>query len=212
MKIYDTICCPSHRRWNMITFFLFSFGQFVLFFCILEQANRLAHDPNFPSVRINIIGYSEIIVIYRSIWSIGKTSTIFCRWIEFISFDSFLQKFKTDLSCTLVIIFRSSFVVLFLVIPTKLQLAKKKDESSKSQICAHFSTLFDYVFVLIFFRYDEILDWIIKCILVVYPAVLLSHGAMQGTNIQSKCKFTTPRIPYLYLNISFGVANWNVVI
>lgn len=63
-----------------------------------------------------------------------------------------------------------------------------------------------------FFRYDEILDWIIKCILVVHPAVLLSQGAMQGTNIQSKCKFTTPRIAYLYLNISFGVANWNVVI
>lgn len=194
--------------------FLVHFWSVCFIFCILEQANRLAHDPNFPSIRINKIGYSEIIVIYRSIRSIGITSTIFCRWIEFISFDSFLRKFKTDLSCTLVIIFRSSFVVLFLIIPTKLQLAQKKDESSNSSI--KFALTFRLFLITclcwFFFWYDEILDWIIKCILVVHPAVLLSQGAMQGTNIQSKCKFTTLCIPYLYLNISFGVANWNVVI
>lgn len=133
--------------------FLVHFWSVCFILCILEQANRLAHDPNFPSIRMNKIGYSEIIVIYRSIRSIGITSTIFCRWIEFISFDSFLRKFKTDLSCTLVIIFWSSFVVLFLVIPTKLQFAQKKRRfvQLKYQICAHFSTLFDYVFVLIFF-------------------------------------------------------------
>lgn len=114
--------------------FLVHFWSVCFILCILEQANRLAHDPNFPSIRMNKIGYSEIIVIYRSIRSIGITSTIFCRWIEFISFDSFLRKFKTDLSCTLVIIFWSSFVVLFLVIPTKLQFSQKKDDSSNSSI------------------------------------------------------------------------------
>lgn len=112
--------------------FLVHLWSVCFIFCILEQANRLAHDPNFPSIRINKIGYSEIIVIYRSIRSIGITSTIFCRWIEFISFDSFLRKFKTDLSCTLVIIFRFSFVVLFLVI--NCSWPKKKDESSNSSI------------------------------------------------------------------------------
>lgn len=129
--------------------FLVHLWSVCFIFCILEQANRLAHDPNFPSIRINKIGYSEIIVIYRSIRSIGITSTIFCRWIEFISFDSFLRKFKTDLSCTLVIIFRFSFVVLFLVIncswpkkktsrPTEVSNLRSLFDSFWLRVCADF--------------------------------------------------------------------------
>lgn len=106
--------------------FLVHFRSVCFIFSILEQANRLAHDPNFPLIRINKIGYSEIIVIYRSIRPIGITSTIFCRWIEFISFDSFLRIFQVLICC------------FFLVIPIKLQLAQKKTFNSSIKFALTF--------------------------------------------------------------------------
>lgn len=176
MKIYNTKFCPWDSQWNIIFSLLLSSVSLFYFF-LFSLASP--HDQNFTSIY-----EGKIVVIYRSInrWNymdnilslilIYFIGTIVCSHLHWTQSKQHLSSLSSSIDNHLKFFF--------------LPFLHTWERRAQFFRCSHHifsSTSFGYVFALYASR-------IIKCILVMCPAVLLSQGAIEFAKIiQSTWKF-----------------------